>query len=134
MDTDDLTIADSWRLLRRIPLENLVWNENLNAWTMTSQAFQGHRTNRRAFSIHLEPVLFQHGLTHESLLLDPAKFFLAAFSAAEARALKQVVERHASQDDPAHAHLVGDKTGAVQKGLKRCAEWVIAPMLPPPAA
>jgi hypothetical protein len=134
VDIDDPTVEDSWRLLRRIPVETLVWSANEGAWILTSMAFQGHKTNRRAFSVHLEPVLFENGLSHESVLQDPSRFYLAAFTAAQARSQRQVVKRDPLPGDPAHAHLIGDKTGAVQKHFKRCAVWVVAPTnLPPPA-
>jgi hypothetical protein len=140
VETDDLSIKDCWRLLRRIPVNIdgvspwIIWSENLKAWIPTSAAFQGHKTNRRAFSVHLEPVLTEHGLTHDSVVLDRDKFALAAFTAGQARAQRQVIERNPLPGDPAHANLLGDKSGSIKKNLRDCSVWVIAPTLPPPAA
>jgi len=90
-------------------------------------AFQGHRTNRRAFSVQLEPVLFQHGLTHDFAVQDRNKFGLAAFTAQQARSCQQVIQRDPLPDDPAHAIVLGDKKDSIKKKLRDCAAWVILP-------
>lgn len=139
MEADDPSIKDSWRLLRRVPIDidgicpHLVWSENENAWVPTSAAFHGHPDNRRAFSVHLEPVLIEQGLAIDSVIQDRSKYALAALTAGQVRALKQIVARNPLPGDPAHAHVIGDKTPAVRKNLRKCAVWVIAPALPPPA-
>jgi hypothetical protein len=134
MESDDLSIMDDWRLLKRIPDDWVLWDKNKNGWTISSMAFQGHKTNRRAFSVQLEPVLFQCGLTHDSAILDRSKFGLAALTAAEARSCNQVIQREPHPpDDPAHANVLGDKKDSIKKRLRDFAVWVIeAPKMAAP--
>lgn len=100
MEADDLSIEDSWRLLRRVPIDidgiclHIVWSENENAWVPTSAAFQGHPENRRAFSVHLEPVLIELGLANDSVIQDRSKYALASLTARQVRTLKQIVARN----------------------------------------
>ncbi len=131
MEADDASIGGDWRLLRRIPLVWLVWDKNKLEWTITSQAFQGHQTDRRVFSVQLEPVLFQNGLTHDSAVQDREKFGLAAFTAQQARSCQQVINRDPIlPHDPAHAKVIGEKTGSVRKKFRDFAVWVIPPKVP----
>lgn len=127
MEPDDLSIMDDWRLLKRIPNDWVLWDENRNVWTISSMAFQGHRTNRRAFSVHLEPVLFENGLTHDFAVQDRNKFGLAALTAQQARSCQQVIQRDPQPDDPAHANVLGEKKDSIKKKLRDYAAWVIPP-------
>jgi len=139
VEVDDPSIGNDWRLLRRIPLvvggthAQIVWDKSRNAWVPTSLAFNGHPDNPRAFSVHLEPVLLENGFDAESVVLDKSKFGLATFTAAEARTQNQVLMRMPLPGEPAHAHVLGEKTGGIRRRLKNCAVWVIPPNLPPPA-
>jgi hypothetical protein len=131
MEADDSSIGDDWRLLRRIPLVWLVWDGNKGGWAITSQAFQGHPTDHLAFSVQLEPVLLEHGLTHDSAVQDRETFGLAAFTAQQARSIQQVIKRDPIlPDDPAHAKVIGEKTKSVKKKFRDFAVWVIPPKVP----
>lgn len=138
VEVDDLSIANDCRLFRRVPMlagglhALIVWDDNLKSWQPSSLAFGAHPDNPRAFSVHLESVLIERGLDVESVILDRSKFALAAFTAGQARQENQVLERAPEPDQPAHAHVVGEKTTKVRKRLKRCAVWVIPPEIPPP--
>jgi len=85
----------------------------------------------------LEPVLFQSGLNHVHAVQNSAIFGLAAFTAAQARSCQQVIQRDPIPpghpelpEDPAHANVIGDKTGSIRKKLSAFAVWVIAPAFP----
>ena len=130
-ESDDSSIDGDWRLLRRIPLVWLVRDENKGGWTITSQAFQGHPTDRLAFSVQLEPVLLEHGLTHDFAVKDREAFGLAAFTAQQARSLQQIIKRDPIlPDDPAHAKVIGEKTNSIKKKFRDFAVWVIPPKVP----
>jgi hypothetical protein len=128
---DDKTILDDWRLLRRIPIggshPHIIWDDNIMCWVVSSMAFNGHPDNPKAFSVHLEPVLVEYGISVAEVIIDVTKFALIAFTAGEARQQRQDLERAALPGEPAHAHVIGDKTGSVRKALKRCAVWVVPP-------
>ena len=127
---DDLTILDGWRLLRRIPSQKgvfIVWDSNLNLWRVSSQAFKGHKSDPRRFSVYIEPVLHEHGLDASSVLLDAARYAVVSVTAADARSVQQEIERAPQPSDPAHGHVVGEKTKPVTNRLAELAQWVLPP-------
>lgn len=132
-EVDDPSIENDWRLLKRIPIAvdgvcpHIVWDKNLNEWIISSVAFNAHPANLRAFSVHLEPVLIENPMTAASVLLDAEKFALAAFTAGQARAAAQVINRDPRPVEPAHAHVLGDKKKSIRKALRDYAVWVISP-------
>jgi hypothetical protein len=135
VEQDDLSIVDSWRLLRRIPLivggihPQIVLNENTNRYEPSSLAFNHHPDDPRAFSVHIEPVLIANGLTIQDVLIDASKFAVVGFTAGQVRACQQVINRKPLPGEPAHAHVIGGKKNSIRGKLKKCAVWVI----PPPA-
>ena len=126
-DEDDLSIRNEEKLFRRIRNVETVWDDNLNQMRPTSQAFQNHPDNPRAFSVNLESVLQDRGLAIESLLVDESSYSLVTFSAQLARNLGQKVHRQPQDGDPSHAHVVGDKGKSVRREFSKAAEWAIPP-------
>jgi len=127
---DDPTIADASLLLRRIPAQrdvHIVWDNNLKRWRPSSQIFRNSRDNTLAISVNLKQVLDELNLPPESVLLDPTRYALASIPAALVRARHQVIQRNALDDDPSHAHVLGDKPKPVQTALAEACAWLIPP-------
>lgn len=126
---DDPSIEDHFRLLRRIPITFevfIVWNANINAWRISSQAFRDHPTGT-PMSVHIQQVLEQLGESIESVLEDHSDFALASVTAGLARELNQIVLRDPRDGQPAHAHVIGKKSKRVQRTFAEHAEWVLPP-------
>jgi hypothetical protein len=132
---DDETIPDDSLLLRRIPAQPktfIVWNNNEKRWAVSSQAFKNSKQNPIAMSVNLQCVLDEHGLPPDSVIQDPDRYGLAAVPASLVRAHNQAVKREPEPGDPSHAHVPGEKPGAVQRALAAAATWVIPPKNLPP--
>jgi hypothetical protein len=123
---DDNTIANDWRLFRRISPEWLV-PDGAGGNRVSSQAFQNHPTNPLAFSVHIERVLQDLGLPYETIIAGHSGYSVVAITAALVRQHKQVIQRAADVADPAHAHVLGLKPGSVKKAFSKAAVWVIPP-------
>ena len=118
---DDLSIENQFRLLRRIPIHFnvfIVWNSNIGDWKMSSQAFRNHPSGT-PMSVHVKEILHENGLTVESVLIDPEEYALAHFSAGAARDLEQKIVKDPREGEPAHAHVVGNKTKSTQKKFSK---------------
>lgn len=127
--TDDKSVPDTCRLLRRIPTQFnvfIVWDHNFERWKMSSQAFRDHPSGT-PMSVHIDEILRDCGLGPEDVLRDHEDFALASFTAGEARSLEQKIVKDPREGQPAHAHVVGNKPKRVQKAFAKFAKWVIPP-------
>ena len=120
---DDRTILDDWRLLRRI---NRAWivPDGQGGTRVTSQAFQNLSRDPPALSVHLENVLQERGLQIVSVLDGMPTHSLVAIYAGVVRAHSQVVQRAPEDAEPAHAHVVGDKSKSAKSRLAEAAVWI----------
>ena len=135
MLVDDETISDDSVLYRRVPAQPkvyMVWNYNTMCWVISSQAFKNHKENRLAFSVHLKEVVERLGLSLDAVVQDRSKFALASLTARQVREHRQVINRMPEPGDPAHAHVLGEKPGSVQRALATVAVWVLPPTNLPP--
>lgn len=132
---DDPTIPDGSRLLRRIPADanHIIWSPNANAYTLSSQAFRNLQKQPPAFSINIETILQESGLTPDSVIKDSARYGLIALPVSLVRQQQQAVERHPEPDDPSHGHVVGEKPKSVARVFIQAVtianelQWVIPP-------
>ena len=124
---DDLTIAPSDPLWRRVPPAWVVFDGNLGRLRPTSAAFDDPR-NGSPMSVVLGRALQESGRTPESALAFHRDFLLASITAGLARDLGQVVAREPQPDEPAHAVVAGRKTGRVKDAFAKQAVWIIPPL------
>lgn len=119
---NDPSITDAERLLRRIVRSWVLWDED-GTPRISSAAFKGDE-----LSVNLESVMAQDGRTPEDAIRGYSGHGLAAFTAAQARALNQAVARDPLPEEPAHGIVYGPKKrGGVAQRLRDAARWVQAP-------
>ena len=123
---DDATIPDASDLWRRIHPTWVIYDENLRAWRVSSQAFNDD-SEGGPMSVVLAPEVLAAGRTSKDILARFMGYSLAAVKAALARELNQGVKRAPEPDEPAHAVVVGKKTSSVRKSFSRGARWEVPP-------
>jgi hypothetical protein len=123
---DDATIPDDSDLWRRIHPDWIVYDENLKAWRLSSQAFNDD-SEGGPMSVVLAPEVLASGRTPIDILARFRGYGSAAVRAALARELNQGVKRDPEPDEPAHAVVVGKKTSSVRKSFSRGARWEVSP-------
>jgi hypothetical protein len=123
LEDDDRTISDEEHLFRRVHKNWIVEDSNLNELRPTSQAFQNY-SGQNAFSVSIESVLSANGMDATSVIVDSDQYAMVSLKAGLVRQQQQGVQPHPEKDDPSHAHVVGNKSGAVKKAFKLAAEWV----------
>ena len=129
---DDPTIADEAPLWRRVPPCHVIFDQNLGRFRPSSAAFENH-PNGTPMSVLLGGELVDSGRSAESILSGYHDFSLVSFPALVARNNGQAIVRRPLPDEPAHAEVVGRKSGAVKKALVRASEWVVPPAQANPA-
>lgn len=120
---DDPTIADGEALWRRIRPDWVVFDANQQRLRPKSIAFQNYR-GTDAMSVILAHL---RGTPESAVNGKHRGYFLVQFSAGLVRRLKQGVVPFDDPDEPGHHHVVGKKTGSVQRELTKEATWVVAP-------
>ncbi len=78
-----------------------------------------------SMSVVLYQELLGSGRQPDSILLGHENFGLVAFTAGLARECNQAVVRDPLPTEPAHALVVGKKTGSAKKRMCRGSRWVI---------
>lgn len=127
--TDDSSIPDKARLLRRIPIKpsHIVCDPKVEGGMRPSSAAFENHPDGSPMSVQLEDVLRELGQEPDSALRNHEGFALAAITAGLVRSCNQGVVRNPTGDDPAHAEVVGDKPKSVRKRLAKSAVWVVFP-------
>ncbi|HUY37004.1 MAG TPA: hypothetical protein VMV69_30075 [Pirellulales bacterium] len=113
---DDPSIADSEALWRRIPPTHCVLDRNLGRVRPSSAAFENH-PNGSPMSVVLGKEVIAAGRDAESVLKGHEGYALASFSAGLARQCGQAVARDPLDEEPAHALVIGKKTGSVKRAV-----------------
>jgi hypothetical protein len=123
---DDPTIANDANLWRRVPPAWIVRDENRGGYRPSSQAFHDSQDGS-PMSVLISETMAADGRGPQDAIADHPGFFLASFTAGEARSLAQGVSRTPTATEPAHGSVFGEKTRKICRALSRLARWVIAP-------
>ncbi len=119
---DDVSIADTVLLWRRIHPEWYILDENTGGFRITSQAFQNYpETSEMSVCIADECA------STEDLLVGHDGFGIAALTAGQCRACDQVVVRAPEPELPAHCHVVGSKGRKQRRCLQKASAIVVEP-------
>lgn len=130
---DDKSIRDECELLRRVQVRpdiSIVLDENLGRWRPSSAAFRDHR-NGSPMSVVLRDDLENENRSLEEILHGHEGFALASITAGFARQCNQKIVRDPLPDEPAHAHVIGNKKKVSRKMAKE-AVWIFEPNVPAP--
>jgi hypothetical protein len=120
---DDTTIGDEERLFRRVPVIQLVPDEDTGLARVSSCAFRD-----RELSVYIESVLTESGRSAESCLRNYDVHKLVSITAANARQFNQAVCRNPLPEEPSHGLVYGSKNNSkISRGLSSLAAWVIPP-------
>ena len=68
-----------------------------------------------------------HGMTPADLVAQWPGTYVAAISAKFARSEEQRLRRSATEEDVAHADVIGPKPAGRRKRFAQAAEWAVAP-------
>ena len=123
--TDDPSIGDENELWRRIPHWWIVPDENRGSFRPASAAFDDDRDG--PMSVFLASVMAEIGRTPEHVLIGHDGYGLCGVAALIVRREGQIIVRHPTEVEPAHAEVVGYKSGGVRKRISREARWIIQP-------
>ena len=119
---DDLTIHNPAELWRRIFPDWWVLDKNLGEFRLSTQAFENSKDGTpMSVTIAAECPGQNHMLSRFK------GYGLASFTAAHVRKCGQTLQRDPAPEDPAHAYVVGKKTGSVKKCLLRGTTIVVIP-------
>ncbi|MDE3180806.1 MAG: hypothetical protein KGM47_14255 [Acidobacteriota bacterium] len=122
--TDDPSIPDDAELWRRVR-PDFQKMDAAGRPRATSQAFQ-EPSNGTPMSVLLADQVKAGGRDLKDVLADYPGHKMASFRAGFARTLGLGIARDPTPQEPAHAVVVGNKTGSVRKGLSLTAD-LIAP-------
>ena len=118
---DDPTIPDDEILWRRIPPWHGVPDKGRGDRMVSSAAFDD--TDGQPMSV----VIASEAAGPDSALAGHDGYALAGFRAGVAREIGLAIRRDPTDEQPAHAVVVGKKTGSIQKKLRNSAHWVVQP-------
>ena len=126
---DDPSITNASELWRRVNPKWIVPDENTGNVRVSSAAFD-NSPDGSPTSVLLADVVRETGRTARDVIAGFAGFALSSITAGEARSCRQGVARDPLPNEPAHAHLFGQKTKAVKRCLAQHAKWVVEPAGP----
>ena len=124
--SDDPSIPNETALWRRIHPDWIVRDDNHAVWRVSSAAFDDSR-DRSPLSVLVANVVIETGRTAGDVLVRFSGYGLAAITAGDARSLHQSVARTPTDDEPAHASVIGRKTLRVRRALASASAWVHCP-------
>lgn len=116
MPDDKDKIPDPSGLLRRIDPVHIV-ADGKGGRCLSTGAFRDPRV-----SVDVEPMLWQNGLDWRFSTKDHQGHYLVRLTAVLVRRHGQIVEHKPEITDPAHAEVVGPKSGSVVKAFRDAAE------------
>jgi hypothetical protein len=122
---DDPSILPEDPLWRFVHPQNVVYDDTLKMLRLSSGTFSDSSNPVDPMSCVLAQVVIAGGRTPSQLLADKPAHGIAQFLAKDARSVGLRVARTPEPDEPAHASVIGKKTGRVQNALVRAARWVV---------
>ena len=122
---DNASIGNDEILLRRVPLLQLVLDEDTGLARISSGAFK-----HREMSINLESTMRDAGQAADTCLMGYPNQILSSVKAGEARRCNQAICRDPLPGDLSHGLVYGNKNGRIPERLRAFAVWVI-PSVPP---
>ena len=123
---DDLTIADTAGLWRRVHPAWIVSDDNSGGMRLSSAAFDDS-ADGSPLSVLLTEVIALTQRSAQDVLNGYDAYKLAAITAGTARSFAQGIARTPEPDEPAHASAFGPKTKSNKRGMAKTATWAIAP-------
>ena len=120
---DDPTIPDDQVLWRRVPPWHAALDKHRGVRVVSSAAFDDDN-DAEPMSV----VLASEASGTDSVLAGHDGYALVGFPASLARELGLGILRDPTDDQPAHAVVVGKKTGSIQKKLRNGAHWIVHPL------
>ena len=120
---DDLSIGNKEDLWRRIFPRWWVHDANLGGKRLSTAAFEDSKNPHSPMSV----TIASECASPDVLLAGHDGYGLAVFTAGDARDCRQKVARTPTEDDPAHASVIGKKTGSVKNCLRRVARVLKEP-------
>ncbi|HWZ98331.1 MAG TPA: hypothetical protein VN025_11275 [Candidatus Dormibacteraeota bacterium] len=132
---DDLSIEAEESLLRRIPPDHIIFDDNEKRWRPSSAAFEDDRDGD-PMSVVLLKILNRDKREPSSVLKGHEDYALASITAGLARQYVQTVHPQPLDEEPAHAVVCGEKTkgkkNAPKKKFAQAATWVVFEERPHP--
>jgi hypothetical protein len=119
---DDPTIPDETILWRRIPPRWFHRDESLGRLRPAKAAFDDDPDGSP-----MSVVIADESRGQAAVLAGHEGYGLAAFTAHLARECRLRIARAPTDDEPAHAVVVGRKTDSVRRRLARGSDWVVLP-------
>ena len=116
--SDDPTIDDAAFLWRRVPPWHVTFDSREQRWRPSSAAFDDKE---------MSVVLAVESRGSDSVLTGHEGYGLVAITAGLARQRGQVIARDPTDDEPAHAVVVGRKADSTLKAFARSAIWIVRP-------
>lgn len=125
---NDLTIIDGERLFRRIPIYQIVRDDDTGLARFSSGAFKD-----KELSINIESALMENGGAVDDCLRGHQGYKLASLTAGVARQYSQIVCRDPiPPDNLSHGLICGAKSSRrIYEGLRDSAQWIIPNQAPP---
>ena len=123
LSTDDPTVGNEEKLLRRVRPDQIVWDDNEKRFRPSSGAFYDS-SDGSGMSISLDSVLQEYGHDASYALRGYGDQGLVVLTAAFVRSLKQGVIREPLPEDPAHGEVVGKKTQGIRRQFANNATWL----------
>ena len=122
---DDESIMDQDRLLRRVPPQQVI-REDDGTIRPSTAAFKDEE-----LSVNIEALMLEQKRKPEETLVGHAEFALTSVTAGDVREFEHpVVKDVEPPSDPAHGLVLGKKKDRFAKTMVRRHQWVV----PPPGA
>lgn len=118
---DNPAIPDAAELWRRIVPAWWVADRNTGQRRLSTQAFENLE------DLSLSVTIAAECAGRHVLLNGHDGYGLAALSAGHARSCKQGIQRAPTENDPAHAHIIGEKPRSVRKCLLGGTSMLVEP-------
>ena len=119
---DDASIPDHDRLFRRVPLSQLVREED-GSRRLSSAVFK-----HQELSVNIESLMVEQGRPPEDTLKGfPSEFLISILAQHVRKHGHAIVKDNEPQNDPAHGLVLGKKKNSFANAMVRSHVWVVPP-------